>query len=119
MKSLSLRELEQESALYDEATDATPGLDVFCSSLDWGLPAHGAFGASREPWLWKTDAGYVSLMKGTHPEELSISGSARRNVAFGSPVCSSGCSPVLLRDRPTIFGSKRLGRGFAGRHGPP
>ena len=112
MKSLSLRELEQESALYDEATDATPGLDVFCSSLDWGLPAHGAFGASREPWLWKTDAGYVSLMKGTHPEGFRYLAPLEGMWLLGAP--------FALRDaRPFIFGSKRLGCGFAGRHGPP
>ena len=66
MKSMSLPELGEQAASFDKAVGQTSGIDLFCSSLDWGLPAHGAFGAEREPWLFQGESTYVAFMKGLH-----------------------------------------------------
>ncbi len=85
MKSLTLGELNAQSALFDQAVEGTPGIDVFCSSLDWGLPAHGAFGASREPWLWQGESAFAAFMKGHHHDGFRYLAPLEGMWLLGSP----------------------------------
>ena len=85
MKPMTLRELDEQSALFDSAVEETPGIDAFCSSLDWGLPAHGAFGASREAWLWKGESAFAAFMKGHHYEGFSYLAPLEGMWLLGSP----------------------------------
>ncbi len=46
----------------------TDGIDHFCSSLDWILPAHAAFIADQRMHLLKGEHGYVMLASGFSPQ---------------------------------------------------
>ncbi len=59
---LSFQELDARAAAYDGHVARTPGIDLFCSSTDWILPARESFAPSAEPFIVETDAGFVSLM---------------------------------------------------------
>ncbi len=58
MKRLSESSFLAEIAQFDAAVDASTGIDRFCSSSDWGLPAHAAlmpertFHAARTDSIW-------------------------------------------------------------------
>ena len=57
----------------------------FAPSLDWGLPAHGAFGANREPWLWRCASGFAAMMKGHHSDGFRYLAPLEGMWLLGSP----------------------------------
>jgi hypothetical protein len=63
MRSLSLTQLEAEADRFDEAAAGTARIDAFCSSTDWGIPAHLAFMPDRTPRIWRGAHGYLALME--------------------------------------------------------
>ncbi len=70
MRSLSLESFTDEHvAAYDELVLATADIDHFCSSSDWILPAHLALvPGAREPWIYRGEAGFITMMRGTHSQ---------------------------------------------------
>ena len=66
MERVSLAELIEEHASFDAAVDATTGIDKFCSSTDWILPASKGLMPPRSPWLFRGTAGYIAMMRATH-----------------------------------------------------
>lgn len=68
MHALTREQLVAEATRFDAAVLATPGIDHFCSSTDWILPADTALMPAREPWLFRSDdgGGYVALSRGEH-----------------------------------------------------
>lgn len=46
----------------DAQVAVTPGIDRFCSSSRWALPAQRAFMPAATPFITETEAGYVALM---------------------------------------------------------
>lgn len=68
MHALTLAELHRRADAFDEAVAATPGIDHFCSSSAWILPAQAALMPPREPWLFDGEHGYVVMMRGRHPD---------------------------------------------------
>lgn len=68
MHALTLAELHRRAGAFDRAVAATPGIDHFCSSSTWVLPAQAALMPPREPWLFCGEHGYVVMMRGRHPD---------------------------------------------------
>lgn len=62
METLTLAEFDAASADFDAAVVATPGIDHFCSSSAWVLPAAQALMPARDPWLFRSEAGFAACM---------------------------------------------------------
>ena len=68
MHQQTLEELEELALSFDEAVEASPDIDRFCSSTRWILPAASALMPEREPWIFHGPSGWVAMMRGRHPE---------------------------------------------------
>ncbi len=67
MDSLTIYQLRNRSQAHFAAVEATEGIDRFCSSLDWILPAHEAFIPDHPLYLRESDNGFVTLARGFNP----------------------------------------------------
>lgn len=68
MHALTLEELEHQADSFDELVATMPGIDHFCSSSAWILPAQAELMPPRAPWLFRGEHGYVAMMRGRHPD---------------------------------------------------
>ncbi len=64
MQRLSLEEFAEQSQEFDRAVARSPGIDHFCSSSDWILPAASALMPARQPWILTADGHYLPFMRG-------------------------------------------------------
>lgn len=67
MESLTIYQLRNRADAHHEAVARSDGIDRFCSSLDWILPAHEAFIPDHPLYLRASDDGFVSLARGFNP----------------------------------------------------
>lgn len=67
MESLTIYQLRSRADEHYRAVAATAGIDGFCSSLDWLLPAHEAFIPDHPLHLRASDHGFVTLARGFNP----------------------------------------------------
>ena len=72
MEELSLSDFAAQSAAFDASVLATEGIDLFCSSSDWILPASAAIMPPRTPWLLRGEHGWAALMRLVHPMGLAL-----------------------------------------------
>jgi len=63
MWPVGLDELARDADAFDAAVERTPGIDRFCSSTAWILPAHEALMGEREPWILRGDDGWVATAR--------------------------------------------------------
>ncbi|MHC4937483.1 MAG: GNAT family N-acetyltransferase [Planctomycetota bacterium] len=63
MPRISGAEFEQEARSVESTALSTPGIDAFCSSVDWMFAAREAWEADAEPWLWRLDGGYLAFLR--------------------------------------------------------
>jgi len=68
MDALTLDELDRQADSFDEVVAAMHGIDHFCSSSAWILPAQAELMPPRTPWLFHGEHGYVAMMRGRHPD---------------------------------------------------
>ncbi|GAB4561788.1 MAG: hypothetical protein Tsb0020_09530 [Haliangiales bacterium] len=68
MDAITIDELERGADDFDRVVANTPGIDHFCSSSAWILPAQSALMPHREPWLFRGRDGYLTMMRGAHHE---------------------------------------------------
>lgn len=68
MHALTLDELDRRADAFDEVVASMSGIDHFCSSSAWILPAQAALMPPRQPWLFQGEHGYVAMMRGQHPD---------------------------------------------------
>lgn len=66
MRRLKLSELSDCADDFDASVVATEGIDHFCSSSDWVLPAANALMPTRESWVWQDDGCYWAFMRAAH-----------------------------------------------------
>jgi hypothetical protein len=71
MELLDLAKLSQEAERFDRAVAQTRGIDDFCSSSLWTLPAAIGLQPSREPEIRRLERGYLSFMR-SHLDGASI-----------------------------------------------
>ncbi len=67
MEPLTIYQLRSQADAHYRAVTATPGVDGFCSSLDWLLPAHEAFIPDHPLHLRASEHGFVTLARGFNP----------------------------------------------------
>jgi len=67
MESITIYQLRNRADAHYEAVVRTEGIDRFCSSLDWILPAHEAFIPDHPLHLRAAAEGFVSLARGFNP----------------------------------------------------
>lgn len=67
MESLTIYQLRSRAEAHFRAVAATEGIDRFCSSLDWVLPAHEAFIPDHPLHLREGEHGFVTLARGFNP----------------------------------------------------
>jgi len=63
MRRISRAEFERDAEDVERAALSTPGIDAFCSSPDWMFAAQDAWDVGAEPWLLRTDGGYVAFLE--------------------------------------------------------
>ena len=68
MEELDRAAFEAAAADYDATVLETEGVDAFCSSSHWILPAHDAFHAELEPLFLWCPHGYAVFGRGMAPE---------------------------------------------------
>lgn len=66
MPTLSLQDFESHCDDFDALILKTPGIDRFCSSTTWVLPAHHAFSSEWDTWIEHYESGYVALTESWH-----------------------------------------------------
>lgn len=67
METLTIYQLRSRGDQHFAAVESTPGIDAFCSSLDWTLPAYEAFMPENPLYLRAEGEGFVNLARGFNP----------------------------------------------------
>ena len=67
METLTIYQLRNRAEAHFEAVRQTTGIDKFCSSLDWTLPAYEAFISDHPLFLRQSEHGFVTLSGGFNP----------------------------------------------------
>lgn len=95
MEALTLAQFERQAAAFDETVAATAGIDHFCSSSDWILPAHVALMPPRTPWLYRGSEGYVAMMRGVHPQGWHYVEPLESVWGLACPLAGPACRPLI------------------------
>jgi hypothetical protein len=66
MEPLSLADFDRHAAEFDRTVAETPGVDGFCSSSMWIVPAAEALMQPRQAWMFRGHEGWVAMMRGQH-----------------------------------------------------
>jgi CelD/BcsL family acetyltransferase involved in cellulose biosynthesis len=61
MEHLTFEQLSSDANGFDEAVLRSPGIDHFCSSSMWILPASEHLMAPGQPWIRRSNGSYVAL----------------------------------------------------------
>ncbi|MCA9518580.1 MAG: GNAT family N-acetyltransferase [Myxococcales bacterium] len=64
MDEIPLASLEEDAAAFDAAALASRGVDHYCSSSAWVVPAHAAFHARNTPLVLRSSHGFAALARG-------------------------------------------------------
>ncbi len=101
MERLDLDELEACAGAFDQAVDATAGVDRFCSRSAWVIPYHRAFGPGRELHAYRGGAGpgasFVLLALARAQEGRALLVPLESMWAFACPLAGEGAGELLAR----------------------
>ncbi len=105
LKELTIEEFEAALQEYDDAvdqtgalgTDLSPEIDVACSSSDWLLPSMAVWAVDREPWIRRSDAGFIVLTRSDDADGATVLLPPDSMWGFASPII--GGQPELLVDQ--------------------
>ena len=107
MERLTLAAFEAEADVFDRLVLETPRIDPFCSSSAWVLSAHEAFHPEQEPWVFRSESGYLVLAEGRTPEIgtylaplEAMWGLASPLVGFGRGDLAAEACDLLCRETP-------------------
>jgi hypothetical protein len=67
MERISLDDFVAGSAEFDRLALSADGLDRFCTSSAWVLPAWESFAAGTEPWILHGENGWAAFARMDHP----------------------------------------------------
>jgi len=94
MRGLSMDELEARADELDHDVVRTPGIDRFCSSAAWILPAARALMPPRQSWIHRGEHGWLTAMLGRHPSGIAYV--EPMELAWGMACPLIGEDPVTL-----------------------
>ena len=94
MDHLTFEQLSSEATRYDEAVLRTPGIDHFCSSSFWILPAAEHLTTPGSPWVRRSDGAYLALARSEKSARTSILHPLEAMWALPSPLV--GAEPEEL-----------------------
>lgn len=57
----------ERSSEFDRAVGQTPGIDPFCSSSVWTMPARASFSPHTEPAIYQLEHGWLAMMRDQFP----------------------------------------------------
>ncbi len=86
MHELDIDELLRQTNAVQQAIEATPSIDPWCSSLDWVVPVHLAFAPETRPLLLEGDSGYALLATYTTDEGSTLIAGLEPLWGFASPL---------------------------------
>ena len=89
MPFLSFEAFAARAEAFDALVAQTDGIDVFCSSSDWILPANDALMPDRTSWIWEGEASFLTLARGIHEDGWSYLQPLESMWLLASP-CVSG-----------------------------
>jgi CelD/BcsL family acetyltransferase involved in cellulose biosynthesis len=98
VRALDLDALEREAADLDATLRRTPGIDAFCSSTDWVVPAHRALGPPRDLFCRRGEHGWALFARRIHQSDAGYWRSLE-------PLEASWClaSPLACDGDPRAF----------------
>ena len=96
MKSLTFDQLSSDAVAYDEAVSRTPGIDHFCSSSFWVLPAATHLMSAGAPWVRHVDGAYIALARSDHGPRTTVLHPLEAMWALPSPLI--GAAPSELTE---------------------
>lgn len=96
MEHLTFAELASEASRYDDAVVRTPGIDHFCSSSFWVLPATEHLMAPARPWMRRRNDHYVALARSDNSARTRVLHPLEAMWALPSPLV--GAEPDELID---------------------
>ncbi len=88
MEQLTIEDLDRRWADVETAVDATPGIDPWCSGLDWQIPVTVGFAPNATRLLLTTDdgQGFALLASYRDPSGSQILSGLEPLWGFGSPI---------------------------------
>ena len=89
MPFLSFEAFAERAQTFDALVAKTDGIDVFCSSSDWILPANDALMPDRDSWIWEGEDSFLTLARGLHEDGWSYLQPLESMWLLASP-CISG-----------------------------
>jgi CelD/BcsL family acetyltransferase involved in cellulose biosynthesis len=87
-------DFEGEQPEVERTALATEGIDPFCSSPDWMFAAREAWDPDAEPWIWRTEGGYLCFL-GERIGLLRVLTPFDRMWGYSCPVLGNGASGIL------------------------
>ena len=93
MQTLTLAELDTHD--FDAVVLQTPDIDHFCSASPWILPAQAHLMPPATPWLRRSEAGYVAMTLGTHPEGWTYLQPLEAAWCFACPLLGPSAKPLV------------------------
>lgn len=105
MEALGIDELGRQANAFDDAVFATPEIDHFCSSSDWILPAHAAWGHGLRGYIRKGHFGWLALLQLTNREGTRVLLSFDTMWGFSCPL--AGPDPLALADEFAALARER------------
>lgn len=106
MEQLTIEDLDRRWADVETAVDATPGIDPWCSGLDWQIPVTLGFAPTATRLLLTTDdgQGFALLSSYRDPGGTQILSGLEPLWGFGSPIL--GPDPASIGSAlATLLGS--------------
>lgn len=97
MESLDFEQLSACAEELDALVARTPGIDRFCSSSAWVLPAQAAFASEAEPFVSRGPAGIVALMRLTLTDGRVVGLPLEAGWGLAAPF--AGPDPAALADQ--------------------
>ncbi len=123
MEQLTIEDLDRRWAEVETAVDATPGIDPWCSGLDWQLPVTLGFAPTATRLLLATDdgRGFALLASYRDPNGTQILSGLEPLWGFGSPIVGpdpGAIGSALATELGSAIGSE-LGSGQSTGAGIP
>lgn len=106
MRQLTRDQFEGEVERFDDLVARTRGVDQFCSSAAWLLPAHDAFRGDHDLHLLRGEHGYLCLASFMTTDGVTVWHPCESTWYLGSPVIGPQAEPLAAEVTRTLVEAK-------------